>query len=194
MTWEGGRAGISKNVTHTRGHNWPGEGGRAGISKNVTHTRGHNWPFRCLDKCRIRIVYLVLFSNEPIWRKIFFFTCVHWTLFSICKLSPEKTFTRSTLKMRPGLLFPNSYWWLRGQGVCHSIKEAEQRKVDDMTYQVLICSRCIGMISGDAVHHVTRKRGVKWPLSDGRTINYAEAKNGRGSDNHLSSPTDSTPP
>ena len=35
MTWEGGRAGINKNVTNA-GSQMTWEGGRAGINKNVT--------------------------------------------------------------------------------------------------------------------------------------------------------------
>ena len=38
LTWEGGGAGISKNVTHA-GSKMTWEGGRAGISKNVTDTK-----------------------------------------------------------------------------------------------------------------------------------------------------------
>ena len=38
MTWEGGRAGINKNVTYQhRVTTDQGRGGRAGISKNVTY-------------------------------------------------------------------------------------------------------------------------------------------------------------
>ena len=37
MTWEGGRAGINKNVTNA-GSQMTWEGGRAGINKNVTDT------------------------------------------------------------------------------------------------------------------------------------------------------------
>ena len=36
MTWEGGRAGINKNVTNA-GSQLTWEGGRAGINKNVTN-------------------------------------------------------------------------------------------------------------------------------------------------------------
>ena len=39
MTWEGGGAGISKNVTDA-GSQLTWEGGRAGISKNVTYLHG----------------------------------------------------------------------------------------------------------------------------------------------------------
>ena len=38
MTWEGGRAGINKNVT-SAGSQLTWEGGRAGINKNVTSQR-----------------------------------------------------------------------------------------------------------------------------------------------------------
>ena len=38
LTWEGGGAGISKNVTHA-GSQLTWEGGGAGISKNVTQKR-----------------------------------------------------------------------------------------------------------------------------------------------------------
>ena len=42
LTWEGGRAGISKNVTNfvtNAGSQLTWEGGRAGINKNVTDTK-----------------------------------------------------------------------------------------------------------------------------------------------------------
>ena len=38
LTWEGGGAGISKNVTDA-GSQMTWEGGRAGINKNVTDTK-----------------------------------------------------------------------------------------------------------------------------------------------------------
>ena len=51
LTWEGGRAGISKSFTNRQ---------------FTSLTRGHNWPFRCLDliwNCDIPLYHLIFFTD-----------------------------------------------------------------------------------------------------------------------------------